>query len=821
MKAARMGDATERGATEGAVLPADDAAVLRSKLEEYERRLRTLNGQLGILERERQKLAALVQHTDAGVVLFDRERRVVWTNDVFRERLMPAGSGAQEALGLGCHQTLCRRKEPCEDCPVERLFRTADVTHHELTFLIEDRFRPVYVTASPVRLPDATVQNAMVMIQDLSNLTVLRQSEEALRSNEQRFRAIFEQAGTGMITTKADQSLLQVTPNVCTMLGYTEGELLRTKFPDLIHSQDMAEVITRFNEASAGRRPVVEMEYRLVRRDKTPVWCQITTVWQYDEKKRPKYSVAMVRDISERKRAERALAQQQRRYQALVHSIDGIVWEADPKSFRFLFVSKQAERILGFPVERWLGQPRFWRNQIHPEDLEHVLTVLGDAVRLQRGDEVEYRMVAADGRTIWIRDAMTCVVENGRVTKLRGLMMDITERRLAEEALRHSEEQLRQSQKMEAIGRLAGGIAHDFNNLLTAITGYGELLLKGLGEGHRLRREAIEISKAARRAADLTGQLLAFSRQQVLQPRVVDLNEVVADMEMMLRRVIGEHIVFETRFAQALGAVKADPGQMNQVLLNLAVNARDAMPEGGRLIIETSVADAIEGVDADRTGVGPGPYVKLTVTDTGTGMDEETKVRMFEPFFTTKEAGKGTGLGLSTVYGIVKQSGGHIVVQSTLGVGSTFCIYLPRLEHERVEPLRKQGEALPETSPGTERVLLVEDDDSVRELAREILEMNGYRVVEASNGVEALKVFDADTEGIDLMVTDLVMPEMGGRDLAKNVAPRAPELKVLYLSGYTDSVVLRQGMLDPGSFFLQKPFTPAELARKVREALDA
>ncbi|MHC4385323.1 MAG: PAS domain S-box protein, partial [Planctomycetota bacterium] len=576
----------------GSIAPAEmteDVDALHSKLEDYERWFSTLDQQICALERERDRFASLVKHTDAGVVLLDAESRVVWINDAFRERIVPGGSARFDPVGKSCHETLCRKKEPCKECPAARLFKSGSVAHHELNLFLGDKFRPFYTTATPVYLPDGKIGHAMIMLQDLSGLAVLRQSEEALRSSEQRFRSIFEQAGAGMITTKADGSFLQVTQNICTMLGYTEGELLRKrKITDLIHPRDLAEVITRFNEARAGHKPVHEMECRFVRRDDTPAWCQVTSVWQYDKNQKPKYCVAMVQDISERKRAERALGQSQKRYQALVHSIDGIVWEADPRTFRFLFVSKQAERILGFQVERWLGQPRFWRNQIHPDDLEGVLGALSGAMEQKRGHELEYRMVAADGRTVWIRDTVSLVVENRRVAKLRGLMVDITEKKEAEEALRHSEEQLRQSQKMEAIGRLAGGIAHDFNNLLTAITGYSDLLLKGLGKGHRLEREATEISKAAQRAADLTGQLLAFSRQQVLQPKVLDLNDVVTDMESMLRRVIGEHIQFETRLATDLGPVKADPGQMHQVLLNLVVNARDVMAGGGVLKIETS-----------------------------------------------------------------------------------------------------------------------------------------------------------------------------------------------------------------------------------------
>lgn len=816
-----MTDSNRAAAIVGQESAGDNLEALKRKIEDYERWFRTQDNQICVLERERQKFSALTKYTDAGIVLFDSGPRVVWTNESFISRFGERQGSRKDPLGAACHEVLCRRKEPCDGCPAAKMFKQGKVAHHELNLLIDDKFRPVYATATPVHFPDGSIEQSMVMIQDLSELALLRQSEEALRSSEERMRSIFEQARTGMFATKADGSFLQVTASVCRMLGYTEGELLRKKFTDFIHSGDMAQVVSGFKEGASGKRNALELEFRMVRRDLTPVWCQLTAVWQFDSgTSKAKYCVSIVQDISERKRAEHALEQSQRRYQELVHSIDGIVWEADPKIFRFQFVSKQAERILGHPVERWMSHPRFWRNQIHPEDLEVVLKQQSEAVEARRDYEMEYRMVSTDGNTIWIRDSVRLLLDGDRVTKLRGLMVDITEKKAAEQALRASEEQLRQSQKMEAIGRLAGGIAHDFNNLLTAITGYGELLLKGLGD-NPLRREALEISKAAVRAADLTGQLLAFSRQQVLQPQVLVLNDVIADMEMMMQRVIGEHIEFRTNLAGSLGAVKADPGQMHQVLLNLAVNARDAMLGGGALEIVTEDIDLGEDQPLPDQAVVPGRYIRLTVRDTGCGMDDETKTRLFEPFFTTKEQGKGTGLGLSTVYGIVKQSGGHIVVRSVLGQGTTFEIYLPRVDDQLVQPMRRTQEALPDTSPGTEKILLVEDDDSVRELAREVLEMNGYEVVEASNGVEALSVFEQQSETIDLMVTDLVMPQMGGRDLAEKIAPISPELRVLYLSGYTDSVAMQQGILDPGSYFLQKPFTPAALAHKVREALDS
>jgi two-component system, cell cycle sensor histidine kinase and response regulator CckA len=383
---------------------------------------------------------------------------------------------------------------------------------------------------------------------------------------------------------------------------------------------------------------------------------------------------------------------------------------------------------------------------------------------------------------------------------------------------RGQEEQFRQSQKLEAVGQLAGGIAHDFNNLLTVITGYGDLILNRLSGHDPLRPKVEEIRKAAERATSLTSQLLAFSRKQTLQPVVLDLNSLVTDVSKMLRRLIGEDIEFITLLRPEAGRVNADPGQLEQVLMNLVVNARDAMPQGGKIIIETAKVESDRAYADLHVGVQPGKYVMLAVSDTGTGMDEETQAHIFEPFFTTKEVGKGTGLGLSTVYGIVKQSEGHIWVDSELGKGTTFKIYLPLVEEEGDGHKRAaEPAALPR---GTETLLLVEDEAMVRALTCTILEEYGYRVLEAANGEEALRICEQHCVDIQLMLTDVVMPLMSGRELANRVKTICPHLCVLYMSGYTDDVIVHHGVLDPGTSFLEKPFTPEALARKVREVLD-
>jgi nitrogen-specific signal transduction histidine kinase/ActR/RegA family two-component response regulator len=419
----------------------------------------------------------------------------------------------------------------------------------------------------------------------------------------------------------------------------------------------------------------------------------------------------------------------------------------------------------------------------------------------------------------WKKGSYACHVEplrdsSGGVQGAICMALDVTDRK-------QLEEQFRQAQKMEAVGRLAGGIAHDFNNLLMVIQGYADLLADRLPVGEALHRNAEQIQTAAQRAAALTQQLLAFSRKQILAPKVLNVHSVVADMEKMLQRLIGEDIELETSSKPDLWLVKADRSQIEQVVMNLAVNARDAMPQGGRLMIETTNVEFDASVSHSPAVVAPGKYVMLAVTDNGCGMDSKTQAHIFEPFFTTKEKGKGTGLGLATVYGVVKQSGGYVWVYSEPGHGTTFKIYLPRIEDETATSARDRNvkpDALPR---GTEVVLLVEDEAGVRELAREYLEMSGYTVIVAPDGRTAIELASMHKGTIHLLMTDMVMPGIGGRELAERVAAIRPEIKILYMSGYTDQAVVHQGILGTDAPLLQKPFTLATLTTKLREILAA
>jgi two-component system, cell cycle sensor histidine kinase and response regulator CckA len=452
---------------------------------------------------------------------------------------------------------------------------------------------------------------------------------------------------------------------------------------------------------------------------------------------------------------------------------------------------------------------------VHPDDRERVEEELKRSLRGPGNDFFsEYRFLAKNGEYRQLLDkALIIRNADGIAVRSIGALVDITDRKLLED-------ELRQAQKMEAVGRLAGGVAHDFNNLLTVIKGYAELLRNEPGDTGTYQRNLEQISKAADRAAALTRQLLAFSRRQVLALEAVDLGEVVSDLQELLQRLLGEDVELETQGNQRLGQVRADRGQIEQVLMNLAINARDAMPQGGKLIITTDNIDLVKPVSSGRFTVMPGEYVMLTVTDTGSGMDQETQSHIFEPFFTTKEQGKGTGLGLSTVYGIVKQSGGYIWVSSEMGNGTSFKIYLPRVFEQAaaVMPVQvKERDGFQQA--GSNTLLLVEDEAGIRELTSELLAGWGYEVLVARNGVEGLEISEKYQGTIHLMLTDVVMPHMNGRDLAERVRQMRPEIKVIFMSGYTDNLVLQGGMVEEGSDFIQKPFNAETLAKRVRAAL--
>lgn len=508
-----------------------------------------------------------------------------------------------------------------------------------------------------------------------------------------------------------------------------------------------------------------------------------------------------------RLRAETALREAHENLQAVIHSSPLAIYTLDTTS-RVRSWNPAAETLYGWRAAEVIGRELPTIGQ-HREDHLRLRerALQGEVLR-----GVEVTRIKKDGTPVTVSLSVAPIHDgSGQVTGMLSIAADLTE-------VRQLEVQYRHAQKMEAVGRLAGGIAHDFNNLLTAILGTTGLLLEDLGFESRARLDIQEIEKAAKRAAGLTRQLLIFSRQQVLEPRVLDLNALVDDLEQMLRRLIGEHIQLRTSLASGLGPVRADPGQLEQAIVNLVVNARDAMPDGGRVIVETANAELDARYIDSHAPARTGQYVLLSVSDTGVGMNAATKARLFEPFFTTKQPGQGTGLGLATVYGIVKQSAGYIWVYSEPGRGTTFKIYLPCVEGSPAPP---EATTAAVASPGgSETVLMVEDQEEVRKLTRRLLEARGYKVLTAANGQEALEIVAQYPAPIHLLVTDVVMPGISGRELAARVAA-ARDVKVLFVSGYTGEAVHEHGLLEPGVPFLQKPFTAAVLANKVREVLDS
>src|SRR6266545_2795641 len=563
---------------------------------------------------------------------------------------------------------------------------------------------------------------------------------------------------------------------------------------------EMAGILRRISRGESVKR----FETVHLRKDGTRIDISLAVSAIRDAAGRVTGASAIARDIAERKQAEESIQKLLR----AVEQAENVIFMTDPDG-QFSYINPSFEVLYGYKKEEVLGRtPRILKSgqqdaAFYTEFWEKLLS--GEGVR----GEIVNR--ARDGRLVIVEMSAKALFDSdGKRVGYVAVQHDVTERRLLEQ-------QFRQAQKMEAVGQLAGGVAHDFNNLLTAILGYAELLAEKLKGRPREAEDLDEIRKAGERAASLTRQLLAFSRRQVFERKVLDLNRLIAEIEKMLRRLIGEDIDLVTALDPALAYVWADAGQLEQVVMNLAVNARDAMPRGGRLTIETSNVDLDEAYARLHIPIRPGRYVMIADSDTGVGMDAATRSRIFEPFFTTKERGKGTGLGLATVYGIVKQSGGYIWAYSEPGRGTTFKVYLPPADQSLLPEEDRVGETV--SVRGTETVLLVEDEESVRTLARAILESYGYRVLEAAGAEEAIETVRGYQQPVDLLLTDVVMPSMGGPDLASRIQTLRPGVKVLYMSGYTDETVFRHGHLEQGRLFLQKPFTPEALARKVREAL--
>jgi two-component system, cell cycle sensor histidine kinase and response regulator CckA len=619
----------------------------------------------------------------------------------------------------------------------------------------------------------------------------------------------FERMPLAYLLCGLDGRYTRWNPAAEQMFGFTEAEVLG-KLPTetIVPAQSQAIVLEIFARLAAGDMNAHGTCENIMKDGRT-IECEWHNTPLFNPDGEFQGILSLAQNVTARQRAEKALHLRDRAIQAATQGL--LITDPKQADNPIIYVSPGFERITGYVSEEAVGRNcRFLQGA---DTAPAAVAQLREAIRAREPCAVELLNYRKDGTSFWNELSVSPVRNaDGQLTHFVGVQSDVTARR-------HLEEQFRQAQKMEAFGQLAGGVAHDFNNLLTIINGYSDLLLDSLPAGDPSRSLVTEIHKAGERSAGLTRQLLAFSRQQILAPRVLNLNEVVTETDKMLRRLIGEDIRLTTTLDSALWAVQADAGQVEQVLLNLAVNARDAMSKGGRLTIETRNIELDETYTRTHSDAKAGPHVLMSVTDTGNGMSPEVQARIFEPFFTTKGLGKGTGLGLATVFGIVKQSGGHVAVYSEVGVGTSFKVYLPRIEEES-EVLKAPSRVL--TPPrGSETILLAEDEAGVRKLASYILTECGYKVLEAADGNEAVRIALAHHEPIHLLITDVVMPGAGGRAVSAQIVSGHPEARVLYISGYTDDAIIRHGVLRDGVNFLQKPFSPFVLACKIREVLDS
>jgi two-component system cell cycle sensor histidine kinase/response regulator CckA len=714
------------------------------------------------------------------------------------------GYSSQEITGK--HFSLLQPPGSAQELPsmLEKIRRGQPIELFECLWARKDGSQvPLCASWAPLKSAGGSVLGAVGIVRDL----IERKKVEAeLWESEEEFRKLAQHLHQVLWMIDATETKMHyISPAYEKVWGRSCKSLFDNprSFLDALHPEDRARVV----RAEAGKYQTGRFheEYRILRPDGSVRWIWDRGYPIQDEQGQIRGFVGIAEDITERKQAEvdraRLAAIVECSEDAIVSkTVDGIVVSWNPG----------AERLYGYSAEEMIGRSiAVLFTPDHYLEYLQIMEKVGRGERLPTYDTVRRRK---DGTTITVAvDICPIEVRDGEIVGASKIAHDITR-------MKQLEEQFRQAQKMEAVGRLAGGVAHDFNNMLMVILGYSEIMLRSVPAGDRNRELLQDILKAGERAAALTRQLLAFSRKQVLEAKVLDLNVMVADSEVMLKRLVGEDVDLVAVLDPALGRVKTDLGQIEQVLMNLVVNARDAMPLGGKITIETTNAVLDQAYCRSHAEVKPGRYVMLAVSDTGCGMDEKTRMCLFEPFFTTKESGKGTGLGLSMVYGFIKQSGGHVAVDSAPGLGSTFKMFLPEVEGLALSG--KSDHAIDKMPHGGETILLAEDEDGVRALTEYVLQACGYTVLAAAQGHEAIQLAKKHQGPIHLLVSDVVMPGMGGRLLAEQVAALKAGIKVLYLSGYTDDAVVRHGVLQAETAFLQKPFTPSTLAQKVREVLD-
>jgi PAS domain S-box-containing protein len=657
---------------------------------------------------------------------------------------------------------------------------------------------PIEVYGSSFILDGRLATTATVL-----DVSARARAEAALRESEERFRALSVASPVGIFNSNGAGQVTYANPRLLQIWGMSEERMLGHGWIDQVHPDDREELVAAWLDALSNEREY-EREYRLLLGDGSLRWVHGRSA--------PLHNgtggvVGTIEDVTERRTSEDRVHARERHFRALIEHASDMTAVIDAAGM-FTYVSPGHVSSLGYAPEYLEGLPAL--DLVHPDD-RGAATAMIDLVSTQPGQSARLQLRYRHRDGMW-RTIVTVATNLLHESAVRGVVLnshDVTERV-------DLEGQVRQAQRMEAVGRLAGGVAHDFNNLLTVIRSYSDLALDAIDPAEPVHADVLEVRKAADRAATLTRQLLAFGRKQVLQPRRMNVNHKLADLQSMLERLIGEHIVFEIRYAADPWPLRTDPGQLEQVLVNLVVNARDAMPEGGTLAMRTENV-RLDTVAARELGVAPGCYVSIEVQDSGTGIDPLLLPHIFEPFFTTKDMGKGTGLGLATVYGIVQQSGGHVRVHSLPDEGSRFTVLLPRDESETIDPAIASEMRMPY---GTETILLVEDETAVRAAVRRMLERQGYTVLEAGDGMQALAVWQSHGESVDLVLTDAVMPVLGGSALIARLRAERPDVRIIVMTGYTADVASTEALLATGASFLQKPVTPEVLLSCVRDSLD-
>jgi two-component system cell cycle sensor histidine kinase/response regulator CckA len=752
------------------------------------------------------KLRAVVEASAEGICLVRADGAIEYAS---RRALEILGVAADQAPAPGGFDWVHPEDSAQVSEALSRLLgRTGNSVDFECRVQTADRsLRWVEVHVTNL-LEDPLVEATVVHLRDIC---ARKLAEAALHASGHDYRRIIETASDGVWMLDADARTKFASTSLATMLGCVAGDMSGRSLLSFVTDEHHALIESAraaWSNGIAGRH-----ELRLWRDDGTFIWVLLQSNPLFDARGGYEGALAMVTDVTELRRADAERA----RLASIVESSGDAIYSID-LDCHVLAWNRAAERLYGYSAEEMLG--RSMMVLVPADQLTQLAAIRDDVMNVRDVSQLETVRVRKDGGRVEVAVSVSPIYGTDRsVIGCSVIGRDLSERRQVEMALRRSEAELRQAQKIEAVGRLAGGVAHDFNNMLSVILSYAELALERLATDDPVRDDVEEIGKAGKRAVALTRQLLAFSRQQVLQPRVLDLNDSVRGMEKMLRRLLGEHIELSMRCHPSPYAIAADPGQLEQILMNLVLNARDAMSAGGQLVLSTANV-IVDGSSSSQRGPSiPGDYALLSVADTGEGMDEATQARIFDPFFTTKETGKGTGLGLSTVFGIVQQSGGTIIVDTEPNRGTRFDVYFPRADGD---PDAERIESVPAPSlfPATETILLAEDEEQVRVLARTILRKHGYNVLEASDASAALRLSEQFAGAIDLLLTDVVMPHMSGRQLAQQLASGRPQLRVLYMSGYTDDTVLHSGVRQAEVAFLQKPFTPTLLAEKVRAVLD-